>query len=230
MSSEVRLAAMIPATCAVAMASPFRSSRSCRAVSAAIVTVAAATARRRETGFEPTSTMWISPESSTCEKSAITRDSAGRARRGRAGAARPPLRDGRNRSRTAPPGDRDVPRIPVGELHLHAFVQAVLRVGAAEPRVLVSAPRSLARRVRVLKVVRPHRADLEARCDASRPLAVARPDARAQAKRGVVRELHRVLLVTEGIDGDNRPEDLLLREGGLAADTDQHRRFVEPAR
>ena len=44
----VRFAAMIPASCAVVRASPFGSSRSCRAVSGAMRTSAAATARRRE--------------------------------------------------------------------------------------------------------------------------------------------------------------------------------------
>ena len=50
-SSLVRFAAMIPATCAVASASPFGSSRRRRAVSGAIRTAARATARRRESGF-----------------------------------------------------------------------------------------------------------------------------------------------------------------------------------
>ena len=35
---------------------------------AAIVTVARATARRRDSGFPPTSTMWTAPDSSTCER------------------------------------------------------------------------------------------------------------------------------------------------------------------
>ena len=51
MSSLVRFAAMIPASCAVASASPFGSSRSIRAVSAAMRTSARATARRREIGL-----------------------------------------------------------------------------------------------------------------------------------------------------------------------------------
>ena len=50
-SSDVFFAAMIPASWAVASASPFGSSRRRRAVSGAIRTVAAATARRRESGF-----------------------------------------------------------------------------------------------------------------------------------------------------------------------------------
>src|SRR6476620_3689122 len=56
---------MIPATCAVARASPFGSSRKRRAVSGAIRTVARATARRRESGLPPTSTMRTSPPSVT---------------------------------------------------------------------------------------------------------------------------------------------------------------------
>jgi hypothetical protein len=56
---------MIPASCAVVSASPFGSERSFAAVVGAIETVARATARRRETGFEPTSTIFTLPRSST---------------------------------------------------------------------------------------------------------------------------------------------------------------------
>src|SRR5688500_15092813 len=59
---------MIPASCAVVNASPFASSRSCRAVSGAMRTSAAATARLRETGLSPTSTMRTAPEGPTCER------------------------------------------------------------------------------------------------------------------------------------------------------------------
>ena len=86
-SSLVRLAAMIPATCAVASASPFGSSRSRRAVSAAIRTSARATARRRETGFLPTSTMRTSPASSTCESSLTGPATSSQRARARAGNA-----------------------------------------------------------------------------------------------------------------------------------------------
>src|SRR5690349_7367304 len=72
-SSAVRFAAMIPASCAVASASPFGSPRSCRAVSGDMRTVAAATARRRDSGLPPTSTMRTSPASSTCESSLTRR-------------------------------------------------------------------------------------------------------------------------------------------------------------
>ena len=67
-SSAVRFAAMIPASWAVVSASPFGSSRSCRAVSGAMRTSAAATARRREAGLSPTSTMRTAPDGSTCER------------------------------------------------------------------------------------------------------------------------------------------------------------------
>src|SRR4249919_594578 len=62
-SSLVRFAAMMPASCAVTSASPFGSSRSRRAVSGAICTAARATARRCESGLPPTSTMRTSPAS-----------------------------------------------------------------------------------------------------------------------------------------------------------------------
>src|SRR5581483_742954 len=72
MSSLVRLAAMIPASCAVVSASPFGSSRSRRAVSGAMRTLARATARRRDCGLPPTSTIRTSPDASTCERSATS--------------------------------------------------------------------------------------------------------------------------------------------------------------
>src|SRR3954452_9091075 len=64
-SSEVRLAAMMPASSAVARASPFGSERSAVAVSALIATRPDATARRRSCGLPPTSTMWTLPSAST---------------------------------------------------------------------------------------------------------------------------------------------------------------------
>src|SRR5437763_1566488 len=60
---------MIRTRCAVVSASPFGSSPSRRDVSAAIRTTACATARRRESGFAPTSTSRTSPDSPTCESS-----------------------------------------------------------------------------------------------------------------------------------------------------------------
>src|SRR6266568_2707875 len=60
---------MIPAIWAVASASPLGRSRRRRAVSADIVTVARARARRRESGLSPTSTMRTCPDSSMCESS-----------------------------------------------------------------------------------------------------------------------------------------------------------------
>src|SRR5581483_7965735 len=71
MSSAVRFAAMIPASCAVARASPFGRSRRRFAVSGAMRTTARATARRCCTGFAPTSTIRTEPDSSTCERSLI---------------------------------------------------------------------------------------------------------------------------------------------------------------
>ena len=65
MSSDVRLAAMTPATCAVTSASPFGSDSSMPEVSGAMFTVARAMARRLDIGFPPTSTMWTSPPSPT---------------------------------------------------------------------------------------------------------------------------------------------------------------------
>src|SRR5947208_2122136 len=72
MSSLVRFAAMIPASCAVTSASPFGSARSFAAVVAAIDTVARAVARRRDIGLPPTSTIRTPPRSSTWDSSAIS--------------------------------------------------------------------------------------------------------------------------------------------------------------
>src|SRR5215211_8251663 len=65
MRSAVRFAARIPASCAVASASPFGRSRKVAAVSGRISTKARATARRRSCGLAPSSTMWTPPASST---------------------------------------------------------------------------------------------------------------------------------------------------------------------
>src|SRR4051794_1537529 len=70
-SSLVRLAAMIPASCAVVSASPFGRSCSRFAVSGAIRTAPRAVARRRESGFAPTLTICTAPVSSTCDSSLI---------------------------------------------------------------------------------------------------------------------------------------------------------------
>src|SRR5438552_1057631 len=55
---------MIPASCAVASASPFGSSRSRAVVPGDIRTSARATARRRDKGLAPTSTMRTEPDAS----------------------------------------------------------------------------------------------------------------------------------------------------------------------
>src|SRR2546421_8147457 len=65
-SSEVRLAAMIPATRATAIASPLASvaSRTALTVSGLILTRHSATASRTLTGLAPTSTIRAAPDSS----------------------------------------------------------------------------------------------------------------------------------------------------------------------
>src|SRR6478735_6850403 len=75
---------MTPATWAAASASPFGRSRSRRAVSGAMRTVARATARRRETGLPPTSTMRTSPASLTWLNSLIPPSILTAGRRGHA--------------------------------------------------------------------------------------------------------------------------------------------------
>ncbi len=67
MRSAVRFAAMIPASCAVTSASPFGRVRIVAAVMDAMCTRACATARRRDSGFPPTSTIFTSPLSPTWE-------------------------------------------------------------------------------------------------------------------------------------------------------------------
>src|SRR4051794_37172651 len=128
-----------------------------------------------------------------------------------------------------PPGDGDASGIPVGELQLRALVQPVLRVRAAEAGFFVPAPGRLSRGVRILEVVRPHRARLQPGRDPGGALPIARPHARAQPERRVVRQLHRLPLVAKRLDGDDGPEDLLLRQRGIAADAGEDGRLVEPA-
>ena len=72
MRSLVRFAAWIAAIRATASASPFGKVRSRSAVAGAMPTRPRATARRRESGLPPTSTIRTSPvASSTCESSLI---------------------------------------------------------------------------------------------------------------------------------------------------------------
>ena len=72
-SSHVRFAAMIPASCAVVSASPFGRSRAARRLGRH-AHPPRATARRRDSGLAPTSTICTAPDSSTWESSLIGHD------------------------------------------------------------------------------------------------------------------------------------------------------------
>ena len=72
---------MTPASSAVASASPFGRSRSRCAVSGAMRTRADATARRRDSGLAPTSTIRTRPPVSTWDSSSLTGRTLARAAR-----------------------------------------------------------------------------------------------------------------------------------------------------
>src|SRR3954463_5588197 len=93
---------------------------------------------------------------------------------------------------------------------------------AAEARLLV-APEGRAR-VEAVERVRPHDAGAEPlrHPEDARPLL--RPDAGAQPIRRVVRLLQRLLRSAEGEDGEDRAEDLLLRDPIALRDVREHGR------
>src|SRR5581483_10984879 len=91
-----------------------------------------------------------------------------------------------------------------GEVGLEP-VEAAL---AAEARLLVAAER--ARRVEAVERVRPHDAGAQPLRHPEDARSLLRPDAGAQAVRGVVRLLHRLLRRPEREHAQDRPEDLLL--------------------
>ncbi len=78
-------------------------------------------------------------------------------------------------------------------------------------------------------VVDPDHAHLQLLRHAVRPRDVAGPDRRTQGEGGVVGLADRVVLVVEGDDDDDRPEDLLLGNPHVVADVGQHRRLDEEA-
>src|SRR5436190_19191409 len=108
-----------------------------------------------------------------------------------------------------PPRHRDPPAVRIDELHPRAVVQTVLRMGPADAGLLDSTPRRLARPVGVRGVVRPDGPGLEPRRNSPGALRIARPDARAQAERRVVREPHCLVLGVERLHRHDGAEDLL---------------------
>ena len=78
--------------------------------------------------------------------------------------------------------------------------------------------------------VDPDGAGLDARGDAVAARGIARPDGGHQPVLDVVRDPDRVLLVLERDHGDDRAEDLLLRNGHAGVDLREHGRRVERAR
>src|SRR5207253_1722856 len=94
-----------------------------------------------------------------------------------------------------PPRRTEPPPVDVDVLHRDAFVEAVLRLRAPEAGRLDAAPARLAGAERVAVVVDPDHAGLDAVSYAPRARQVARPDARAETERGIVREPDRIVLV-----------------------------------
>src|SRR6266536_5535398 len=81
---------------------------------------------------------------------------------------------------------------------------------AAEARLLVAAEGRA--RIEAVVGVRPHDARAQALGHPEDPRTFLRPDARAQAVRGVVRLLDRLLRSAEGENREHGAEDLLLRD------------------
>src|SRR5947207_10829365 len=124
-----------------------------------------------------------------------------------------------------PPRHRDAAAVGVDELHPRAVIEAVLRVGAPDAGLLDAAPRGLPSTVGVRGVVRPDRAGLEPSRDPPGTLRVARPDARPEAERRIVREPHGFVLRVEWLHRHDRPEDLLALDSRLPRAAREHRRL-----
>ncbi len=98
---------------------------------------------------------------------------------------------------------------------------------AADPRLLVAAPLRL-RHVRVV-VVDPDGAHPHPSRDPLRLPGVLGPDRAGQPVGAVVGEGHRVVLGAEGLDGENRPERLVLGHRHAAGAAVENRRQVVEA-
>src|SRR5581483_2728023 len=109
-----------------------------------------------------------------------------------------------------PPRRPEPAALAVDVLDAHALVQPVLRARPPEARRLDAAPRRLTGRERVAEVVDPHHARVEPPRDAVGLREIARPDARTEPVRAVVRTADRVVLTVERLDGDDRAEELLV--------------------
>src|SRR5215207_2941266 len=105
--------------------------------------------------------------------------------------------------------------LPGHQLHVHALVEAELRVRAPQARALNAAPGARAGPVAEHVVVHPDHPGLEPPGDALPLGAVHRPDRGAEAELGVVRERDRLVLVLHGHDRDHRTEDLLAHDAHL---------------
>src|SRR5688572_14756875 len=98
---------------------------------------------------------------------------------------------------------------------------------AAEARLLVPAERR--RRVEAVVGVRPDDARAQALCHGEDPRAFLRPHAGGEAVRRVVCLLERLVRRSEREDGEDGPEDLLLRDAVALRDVREDRRDEEPA-
>src|SRR6266550_7719156 len=110
-------------------------------------------------------------------------------------------------------------------LDLRVVLERVRGQVLAVARLLVAAVRHLRDERDV--VVDPDRPELELARSVQRAADVARPDGRRQAVGDVVRPRERLVVVGEALDGDDRPEDLLLDDLVLLADLRDHGRLHE---
>src|SRR6266550_5183109 len=110
-------------------------------------------------------------------------------------------------------------------LDLRVVLERVRGQVLAVARLLVPAVRHLRDERDV--VVDPDRPELELARRVQRAADVARPDGRRQAVGNVVRPRERLVVVGKALDGDDRPEDLLLDDLVLLADLRDHGRLDE---
>src|SRR5262245_25802020 len=110
-------------------------------------------------------------------------------------------------------------RIPGRDLRIDVDPDALhLRVLAHRVEThlatIAALPHAAERRARVhaLVAVDPHHAGTQLAREAVRTRQVRRPESRAEAVVGAVGDPKRLVVVLEGQHGDERPEDLLLRD------------------
>ena len=207
-SSLVRLAAMIPASCAVTSTSP--ASAACRGAPGIRRAHprprgrqhgagSAACRRRRPCRARPLvdvrrSLIAVAPSRQAGETATVRCDRAGAVAKAGRRTAAAPLNPSRTSSVYGYHHGGQASAVEIRELDLRHGVEAVLRVRHSVSRVPTATPGRLAGTVGVRVVVHPDRAGVELRRDCRRPCTVTRPDARAKGETRCVRTANAVPL------------------------------------